>query len=685
MNVRIYDELELLSRYVGWTEEDAARLRGASELLLADVELIVEDFYSEILRHPQTASVLAGGGRQVERLKGSLRTWLRELCEGPHDEAYVERRWRIGKRHVDIGVSSKFVIAALARLRSRLVESLHRRWAGPMDELCAVATSLNRRLDVDLCLIQDSYESASLARSTPIDETGVRKHRVLAQIGERALAGPSLRDLFDQAALLTAESFGADRCDVWEWDEASRSATLRSGYGWPPEEVGRLRVAVEPGAEFDFVFDHRRAIAVEDWSRETRFRKSVDMASRPSASGIFMRLRSDDGLFGVLGVHFGAPRAFSHADYDFLQSVGNILSTAVLRQKEDDRRRDNEQRLRRLVEGLPAGALYLSNRRVVVNHAFESMTGYDRTEIAAIDDWERIVLGGVSEGSSPLGESDAPDGAVVRRHVRIRRKDGQERMLLVSAYRSVVDEVWLVHDVTEEERRRERELQAERLAAIGQMITGLAHESRNALQRIRACTEMLEFDLESNPGALELLGRIGRAQDDLQRLFDEVRGYASPMPLERGRVGLRSVLNEAWEACRPLWVGRNAHMEARPDGAACDVLFVDRFRLTQVFRNIFENSLAACSDPVVITVRCRSAELNEASAIEIHVEDNGPGLPEEVRGRVFEPFFTTKSKGTGLGMAIAQRIVEMHGGEIAVGESERGGAAFVIRLPRGGE
>lgn len=685
MNDRIHDELGLLSRYVGWTEEDAARLKSASEALLADVDDMVEDFYAEILRHPQTASVLAGGDRQVERLKGSLRAWLRELCHGPHDEAYVERRWRIGKRHVDIGVGPKYVIAAFARLRSRLIESLQRRWTGSLEEFSDVLASLNRRLDVDLGLIQDSYESASLARSEPIDAWGVRKHRVLAQIGERALAGLSLRDLFDQAALLAAESFGADRCEVWEWDEASRSATLRTGYGWPPEDVGRLRVAVEAGGEFDFVFDHRRAIAVGDWSRETRFRKTVDLAARPSASGIFMRISANERPFGVVAAHFVQARTFSHADYDFLQSVGNILSTAVLRQREDERRRDNEQRLRRLVEGLPAGALYLSNGRVVVNHAFESMTGYDRREVAALEDWERIVLWSAFDGSAPPSSAEAPDGAVVRRHVGVRRKDGQERMLLVSAYRGAADEVWLIHDVTEEDRRRERELQAERLAAIGQMITGLAHESRNALQRIRACTEMLEFDLESNPAAMELLGRIGKAQDDLQRLFDEVRSYASPMPLERRRVRLRSILEEAWDACRPLWVGRNAHLDVRSEGEACDELCVDRFRVAQLFRNIFENSLAACGDPVAIAARCRPTELGGAPAVEIHVEDNGPGLPEEVRERVFEPFFTTKSKGTGLGMAIAQRIVEMHGGGIALGDSERGGAAFVIRLPRGGE
>jgi C4-dicarboxylate-specific signal transduction histidine kinase len=80
---------------------------------------------------------------------------------------------------------------------------------------------------------------------------------------------------------------------------------------------------------------------------------------------------------------------------------------------------------------------------------------------------------------------------------------------------------------------------------------------------------------------------------------------------------------------------------------------VDAFRLEQVFRNILENALAACSDPVEIVVSCSESSLEGQSALRIAVRDNGPGLNPEQRQRIFEPFFTTKTKGTGLGMAIA--------------------------------
>jgi signal transduction histidine kinase len=100
-----------------------------------------------------------------------------------------------------------------------------------------------------------------------------------------------------------------------------------------------------------------------------------------------------------------------------------------------------------------------------------------------------------------------------------------------------------------------------------------------------------------------------------------------------------------------------------------------------VFRNLFENSLAACSDPVEISVAVQEVSVEGEAMLEATVCDNGPGVPENIRERVFEPFFTTKTKGTGLGMAIADRIVTAHGGKIEAGSPARG-AEFRLWLPK---
>ncbi|MHB8970300.1 MAG: protoglobin domain-containing protein [Pirellulaceae bacterium] len=113
-------------------------------------------------------------------------------------------------------------------------------------------------------------------------------------------------------------------------------------------------------------------------------------------------------------------------------------------------------------------------------------------------------------------------------------------------------------DITELNLAQQRTLQSERLAGIGQMSTGLAHESRNALQRIQACAEMLELEVEGNGAALDLVHRIKLAQDHMHRLFDEVRGYAAPVNLDRSVCRLGNVWREAWELLLPQGEGRIA-------------------------------------------------------------------------------------------------------------------------------
>jgi signal transduction histidine kinase len=224
-------------------------------------------------------------------------------------------------------------------------------------------------------------------------------------------------------------------------------------------------------------------------------------------------------------------------------------------------------------------------------------------------------------------------------------------------------------------------LQAERLAAIGQMVAGLAHESGNALARIQSCLEMLAWELDDRPEALALIARIQKAQDHLRQLHDEVRGYAAPLRLEREPWDLSAVWRQAWENLAPARQGRDAALAEEAGGVGRTVP-VDPFRLEQVFRNVFENALAACRDPVRLAVVCRAAELEGRSALAVSVRDNGPGLNAEQRQRLFEPFYTTKTKGTGLGMAIVRRIVEAHGGQVALGPGAGGGAEIVITLPR---
>jgi two-component system sensor kinase FixL len=235
-------------------------------------------------------------------------------------------------------------------------------------------------------------------------------------------------------------------------------------------------------------------------------------------------------------------------------------------------------------------------------------------------------------------------------------------------------------DTTELKEARERAVQAERLAAIGQMVAGLAHESRNALQRSQACLSLLTLRLADRPDALDLIERAQRAQDDLHRLYQGVLTYAAPLRLDRVPCDLAAVWREAWAdlASAPGWGQAELVEEKMEADTACPA---DCFHVRRTFRNLFENARAAVTGPMRVTVACGHATLNDKPALRVSVRDNGPGFPAGARARLFEAFFTTKTHGTGLGLALCKRVIDEHGGRIDAGAGGPG-AEVIITLPR---
>jgi PAS domain S-box-containing protein len=147
-----------VQRFVGWTEEDARRVQSLEVTLRPHLAALVDDFGQEIERHPDVRRVITGGKEQLERLKGALLDWLREVLSGPYDRDYICRRWRIGERHLEIGLDQVYVQAALARVRAGLLHALEHCWhhQRPADG-DAACRSLNLLLDLELTNIQDAY------------------------------------------------------------------------------------------------------------------------------------------------------------------------------------------------------------------------------------------------------------------------------------------------------------------------------------------------------------------------------------------------------------------------------------------------------------------------------------------------------------------------------------------------
>lgn len=351
---------------------------------------------------------------------------------------------------------------------------------------------------------------------------------------------------------------------------------------------------------------------------------------------------------------------------------------------------ESEGRIRTIVEAMGEGIITVDNQGVIesVNESAANMFGYKIAEIVGQN--VRVLISpdlrdALEHGLIGYLDTGEQHFIGATREVTGMRKDGTTFPVLI-----VVNEMWLdqrrvfagiVLDMTELRLAQDRAVQAQRLAALGEAMAGLAHESRNALQRSQAAAEMLARKIGDQSDAMDLLGRIQTAQNDLHRLYEEVRGYAAPISIQTKPCRIDSLVELAWEMVKAARPERDVHLEQTGThmDLTCDL---DPFPIRRAFRNIIDNSLDAIEDPVRITVTYSESKLDGRAAIEVSLRDNGPGLDEETRPKIFEPFFTTKTSGSGLGMPIAKRCIEAHGGVMDIPENAGQGAEFRIILPR---
>jgi len=233
-------------------------------------------------------------------------------------------------------------------------------------------------------------------------------------------------------------------------------------------------------------------------------------------------------------------------------------------------------------------------------------------------------------------------------------------------------------DVTTEREMMRRTLRAERLAAVGTLAAGLAHEVRNPLNSASLQLQVLKRRLakgqhEAAVVAADLvLGEIQR----LDNLVSDFLAFARPQPLRPKETDPNPLVLGVAELLQP---------EANAKGVELEVELCDRIehvdveeeRMRQVLLNLTRNAIEAVQAKQRVVLRTRAADVSGDVGIE--VEDNGPGFPEEAP--IFDAFYTTKEHGTGLGLAIAHRIVTDHGGSLAV-TSEPGRTRFTVTLPQ---
>ncbi|HUT31984.1 MAG TPA: ATP-binding protein [Planctomycetota bacterium] len=463
-------------------------------------------------------------------------------------------------------------------------------------------------------------------------------------------------------------------------------------------------------------FDGSRPRIVADLEREALTPDLAALRAAGLRALLLLPLTLRGQVIGVVALASRRPDGFAGSDLDLLQHVGDHLSSAVVNarlyeelkalstQLEDTVRERTREALevKRYLESLLEAAgdaiitVDLERRITSWNHGASQSLGYARDEVRGAD----ICLLASGEGArNQLAEViQAALNGQVSSNVETEwlRKDRKEASvsLTVSPIPGTAPPLAgvlvIARDITERKRLQEELFHSEKLASIGQLAAGVAHQINNPLGAISGRAQML-LRLSGPPHEDFLREQLGKIRADSARIaetINELLGLARKTETVKQYTDLNTVLDETLEMVRHGLSAPGVRIERRR-GERLPPVLASANHLRQLFANLMTNALDAMPAGGTLTIASRllppTPERADEKLVEVAIADTGTGIPAEDLPRIFEPFFTTKppGQGTGLGLAVARRIVEFHHGRMDVASTPGAGTTFTVQFPVG--
>jgi PAS domain S-box-containing protein len=374
------------------------------------------------------------------------------------------------------------------------------------------------------------------------------------------------------------------------------------------------------------------------------------------------------------------------SDMRFLTIIASIIAQAVRVHRAFSEIVSLKERTDRIIASMPNGVLVLDPKGLVqaLNPAAERIFGFQREEVTGkifLDVFGRFrnVMNIIDQiyddpNAAPSYETFifgvAPKPVPVAFTWSVLSDENDQTQGIVVN----------VQDLTEIKRLEQQSRRNQRLASLGTMAAGIAHEIRNPLGCIRGASQLLAREIPGEKRLKDYLDVIVKEVDRLDRTVKQLLDFARPSKTEMVKTDIVSVIEEALRllSANPMKANYNVIKKLPPS-----ILNIkaDGAHLTQVFLNLFLNALEAMPDGGTLTVTVREERVFPEAAtrgVTVEISDTGCGMSPQVLEQLFTPFFTTREEGTGLGLALSHRIIQEHGGTIDVTSQEGRGTTFVL-------
>ncbi len=425
-----------------------------------------------------------------------------------------------------------------------------------------------------------------------------------------------------------------------------------------------------------------------------------------SAAGIFYGLLVDLEFYRVIYPVFSIPIQdyFQNAAYVFMRIITHILSfyfiafltSFVVEQEKKTRTLLAEKQsafaqldllYRSIIESVDTGILTvnLGGQIKSFNRAAAEITGLSLREV------ENRIISEVFPDFPPLPKEKNPDEyrQAARTRFETTFHTGEGRSLSLGGSLSplrdpqglTIGNIIVFQDLTEINEMRESLEKSRRLAFIGEMAAGMAHEIRNPLASMSGSIQMLSRDLSHNETNEKLMQIILRGKDQLESFLKDFLRMARPAPGVREEIDLREMIRDVLDSLRfvPDWhepVQIDLHLKDDPLS-----IHMNRSEGRQVLWNVILNAVQAMPEGGALTVEARCCRKDERDGVEIRIHDTGCGIEKSRLPKIFEPFYTTRDMGTGLGLAVVSRILEGYLGKIDIQSDPGKGTTCTIWFP----
>jgi len=557
----------------------------------------------------------------------------------------------------------------------------------------------------------------------------------LLEISKAIASGHYLEDVLRLIVTVTARAMDSKICSLWILDEKDQKLKIKATQSISEEYLKERSLAMGEGV-VGYVALHNKPMAIPDVLREPLYKEKELAKKEGLVSMLSVPMCIKDRVIGVINCYTSYPRSFSKTEEGMLATIANQAAVCIENSGLMETLDVNEI-LRLVLEGVTKNIGFDRARLYLVNEKRNILeckmaVGVDeemaRGMVLPLDPGQSVVARSVAEKKHfiipdamqdqrvnpslknkfnlhslvviPLLTKGKVLGAIAADHASPKKKVTKEALESVMALSQqaglAIQNAFMVQELrnfskqmeekmketTSDLRKAEAQLiRSEKLAALGQLAAGIAHEIRNPLTSINILIHSLKEKLRTDHAHQEDLKVIEEEIHRINEIVDQFLRFAKPAPPLFGKTEVLSVFEETLSLLRPQLERQRIILwkEFNP----LPPITIDKEQIKQVILNLLLNAIQAM--PLGGELKLGGQVSGDGRWIQLSVKDSGIGIPPEDMDKLFDPFFSTKEEGIGLGLSIAHRIMDQHCGKIEVESNPEKGTLFTLWIPIGNE